>query len=172
MFEGDELAEAMGVPFYYGLVEAFILGIYCIIAWKGGWTKAPKHVSLCKAVGTSYEIITVEKVENNDTIAPGDALSVRTDMSNESAFHYVQHQDAPAMGNPIQTIACGLGGPGSIPATGSDLSGGAEGPGMIEISLRRQNREKAAKKEPSYLPMTPINSERPLSEAEAGQYEI
>ena len=41
----DELAEALGVKLFYGLVEMYILGIYCIGAWKVGWTKAPANVS-------------------------------------------------------------------------------------------------------------------------------
>lgn len=60
MFKGDELSQAMAVPLYYGLVEAALLGVYCIFAWKAGWTKAPKNVSFCTMVGTSYEVLLVE----------------------------------------------------------------------------------------------------------------
>jgi predicted Na+-dependent transporter len=63
MFEGDELSEAMGVPFFYGVVEAVILGIYCIGAWKLGWTKAPKNASIWKILTTSYEVIYAEVKE-------------------------------------------------------------------------------------------------------------
>ena len=34
-------AEAVSVPLVYGIVEAIIIGIYCVWAWKAGWTKAP-----------------------------------------------------------------------------------------------------------------------------------
>lgn len=57
MFQGDELSQAMAVPLYYGLVEAVLLGIYCTIAWKGGWTKAPKNASFWTMIGTSYEVL-------------------------------------------------------------------------------------------------------------------
>ena len=60
MFQGDELSSAMAVPLYYGLIEAAILGVYCIIAWKGGWTKAPSKVSFCTMISTSYEVLIVE----------------------------------------------------------------------------------------------------------------
>lgn len=63
MFEGNDLAEAMGVPLYYGLVEAAVLGIYCIIAWKIGWTQAPPDVSFCTMIIESYEVILAEKKE-------------------------------------------------------------------------------------------------------------
>ena len=63
MFRGGELAEAMGVPLYYGLLEAVILGIYCLWAWKAGWTKAPVNAPFCHVIATSYEVIVAEKLE-------------------------------------------------------------------------------------------------------------
>ena len=63
MFQGDELSSAMAVPLYYGLIEAAILGVYCIIAWKGGWTKAPSKVSFCTMISTSYEVLIVEHLD-------------------------------------------------------------------------------------------------------------
>jgi hypothetical protein len=56
MFEGPELSEAIAVPLYYGSVEAIILGFYCILAWKAGWTKAPATDSFCKVISNSYEV--------------------------------------------------------------------------------------------------------------------
>lgn len=63
MFEGDELSEAMGVPFMYGLVEAVVLGIYCTVAWKIGWTKAPRDANFLKIITTSYEVLYAERKE-------------------------------------------------------------------------------------------------------------
>jgi len=60
MFKGDELSTAMAVPLYYGLVEAVLLGIYCTIAWKANWTKAPKNVSFWTMITTSYEVLLLE----------------------------------------------------------------------------------------------------------------
>lgn len=56
MFEGDEQAEAIGVPLFYGIVEAVVLGVYCIAAWKLGWTKAPRDESFCVVIFHSYEV--------------------------------------------------------------------------------------------------------------------
>jgi hypothetical protein len=99
MFEGEELAAALGVPFFYGVVEAVLLGIYCIVAWKIGWTKAPKDVSIWKALTTSYEIVNAEK--KDAIIQPDQELSSNTLPTNEEeeeddddGFHYVQHSDA------------------------------------------------------------------------------
>jgi len=79
MFDGEELAEAMGVPFYYGVVEAVVLSLYCIVAWKAGWTKAPKDVPLWTAIYTSYEIISVEAAEKQDTQTDAATTTTTTD---------------------------------------------------------------------------------------------
>jgi predicted Na+-dependent transporter len=42
-----ERAEAVSVPLFYGVVEAVIIGIYCLWAWKVGWTKAPADEKVC-----------------------------------------------------------------------------------------------------------------------------
>ena len=103
MFDGDELAEAMGVPLFYGLVEMFILGIYCVVAWKAGWTKAPANVSLYKAVSTSYEIVTAEKAETGEGIIRNEQVDFTDGVGENNhdadqvelggAFHYVQYPD-------------------------------------------------------------------------------
>ncbi|MGK3738707.1 MAG: hypothetical protein ACI8RD_009108 [Bacillariaceae sp.] len=56
MFTGPELATAIGVPLYYGIVEAVILAFFCIICWKAGWTKAPADENCCRMIATSYEV--------------------------------------------------------------------------------------------------------------------
>jgi predicted Na+-dependent transporter len=42
-----ERAEAVSVPLFYGVVEAVIIGVYCVCAWKLGWTKAPSNEKVC-----------------------------------------------------------------------------------------------------------------------------
>ena len=49
-------ALAVAVPFFYGLVEAIAIGLYCIWAWKMGWTKAPPTDRLWKVMFTTYEV--------------------------------------------------------------------------------------------------------------------
>lgn len=56
MFQGDELAVAVGVPLFYGICEAVFLAIYCITCWKIGWTKAPRDENICRVIFTSYEV--------------------------------------------------------------------------------------------------------------------
>jgi predicted Na+-dependent transporter len=36
-----EQAQAVSVPLVYGMVEAILISLYCVWAWKAGWTKAP-----------------------------------------------------------------------------------------------------------------------------------
>jgi hypothetical protein len=56
IFEGDELAVAVGVPLFYGICEAVFLAIYCVVCWKSGWTKAPADEGFCTVITTSYEV--------------------------------------------------------------------------------------------------------------------
>jgi hypothetical protein len=56
MFDGDDLAIAVGVPLFYGICEAVFLAIYCTICWKVGWTKAPADENICTVIFTSYEV--------------------------------------------------------------------------------------------------------------------
>ena len=44
------------VPLFYDVVEAVILGAYCIIAWKCGWTKVPKDENFCVTIAKTYEV--------------------------------------------------------------------------------------------------------------------
>jgi hypothetical protein len=60
MFVGDEAASALAVPLFYGIVEVVLLGPYCILCWKAGWTKAPRNVSFWTMISTSYEVLLVE----------------------------------------------------------------------------------------------------------------
>lgn len=137
MFDGDELAEAIGVPVYYGMVEAIILAIYCIIAWKAGWTKAPKNISFCKAVSTSYEIITVEKVENNCTV-PNDPRDKDFD-----TFHYVRHEDDYDLGGAVAEE--------ELEVTEQTLTTVKSYDNGIEVGIRRETRATSRKKEPSFM---------------------
>jgi hypothetical protein len=56
MFSGQDLATAVGVPLFYGICEAVILAVYCLICWKAGWTKAPANENICVVIATSYEV--------------------------------------------------------------------------------------------------------------------
>jgi len=38
------------------MAELVFISIYCVAAWKAGWTKAPSSENFCKVLWTSYEI--------------------------------------------------------------------------------------------------------------------
>jgi hypothetical protein len=59
-------ADAMGVPFFYGLVEAVAIGCYCIWAWKNNWTKAPANTPFWEMVFTSYEVVNAKNRDLNE----------------------------------------------------------------------------------------------------------
>jgi len=98
MFEGNDLAEAMGVPLYYGLIEAAILGVYCLIAWKCNWTKAPSNAPICHVLGMSYEVLYVEKqgLESVEVQLADDNASCESLSENEDTFYtyFVKFEDA------------------------------------------------------------------------------
>jgi len=104
MFEGDDLAEAMGVPLYYGLVEAAILGVYCLIAWKCNWTKAPSDAPICHVLAMSYEVLRVEKqsLESVEVQLADDNISCESLSENEDTFYtyFVQFEDALGVEGP------------------------------------------------------------------------
>ena len=56
LFSGDELALAMRVPTIYGFTEAIGIGVYLLVMWKLGWTKAPKDEKICTIIVKSYEL--------------------------------------------------------------------------------------------------------------------
>lgn len=57
MFETEqELATAIGVPLYYGIVEAVVIITFCLTCWRLGWTKAPPSDNLFKVIYNSYEV--------------------------------------------------------------------------------------------------------------------
>lgn len=66
MFEGNDLNHAMGIPFFYGICEAFFVGAYCVGAWKAGWSKAPSDATFWKVLFTTYEVL--EKQSTDDEI--------------------------------------------------------------------------------------------------------
>ena len=65
MFDGRDRDEALGVPVFYGIVEAFIIIIFLVGAWKKGWTKAPRDEFLFVVLFTSFEI-DEEKIDAED----------------------------------------------------------------------------------------------------------
>jgi len=55
------------VPLFYGGVEAVVLGIYCIVCWKLGMTKAPKDEKICVVVTKTYEILEDESAHRRSS---------------------------------------------------------------------------------------------------------
>ena len=46
MFDGDKASRAVGVPLYYGFIEAVFIGLYLVGMWKAGWLLAPADASI------------------------------------------------------------------------------------------------------------------------------
>jgi len=72
----SERGQALLVPLFYGGMEAVVLGLYCLIAWKLGWTKAPRDVSFCSMLVTTYEVDDDESVQSPTPETSMDAVDV------------------------------------------------------------------------------------------------
>jgi hypothetical protein len=85
----EERAQAVAVPLFYGVVEAVAIGIYCSIAWKLGWTKAPANENLCVVLGKTYEV--EESPEEPENPLAGDP----------SEFHTAHEETQDSNGNKV-----------------------------------------------------------------------
>lgn len=59
----QEQAQALAVPLFYSLVQTASVLIYCVVAWKINWTKAPANESLCVVLSTPYELESLDDDE-------------------------------------------------------------------------------------------------------------
>ena len=55
IFSAEDLTAAMGVPLFYAVTEIVLISLFCLGAWKMGWTKAPTDANICQVFFTSYE---------------------------------------------------------------------------------------------------------------------
>lgn len=66
LFSGEEQNIAVGVPFWYTGMQTLFVGIFCIVAWKLGWSKAPANENIFKVLLNSYEIAMDENEAKDD----------------------------------------------------------------------------------------------------------
>ena len=70
-------AQAVAVPLFYGMVQATVVTLYCIVYHYANWSKAPKTDTLCRAMTTTYEI---DAPARDDTkVVDMDALASKKD---------------------------------------------------------------------------------------------
>ena len=70
-------AQALAVPLFYGMVQATVVTLYCIICHYANWSKAPKTDALCRAMTTTYAI---NGPTRDDTkVVDMDALAAKKD---------------------------------------------------------------------------------------------
>lgn len=80
MFSGAQQTEALLVPIFYGFVQAAVALVYCVAAWKGGWTKAPSDEKFCVVVSKVYEV----PDDDDDANEGVDVVDKGTSSSNEA----------------------------------------------------------------------------------------
>jgi hypothetical protein len=69
LFSGDDQQRALGVPFWYTGMQTCFVGVYCLVSWKLGWTKAPPNENIVKVIFQSYELN--EDEEDNGGVGSG-----------------------------------------------------------------------------------------------------
>ena len=89
MFEGNDLNDAMGVPFFYGVCEAVMVGIFCAGCWKAGWSKAPSDAPLWKVLSVSYEVVSAHGEDLDGTEVTNDES-----IENNTGEAYIELEDA------------------------------------------------------------------------------
>ena len=52
---GKQASRAVGVPLYYGFVEAVGIGVFLLVAWKRGMTHAPSDAPVCDALRKNWQ---------------------------------------------------------------------------------------------------------------------
>ena len=92
MFDGEEQAQAVAVPLFYGVVEAVAIGIYCVWAWKAGWTKAPADEKLCTILANTYEL------ENHQEENPADGENNEADDADNASGPVMDSFDQEEVG--------------------------------------------------------------------------
>jgi len=125
MFDGAESSEAIGVPAYYGLLEGVLLGIYCIGAWKLGWTKAPPTDPFCKVIEQSYEVITEKKQLEEIEICMADEDGESISPSEDRIHYYVSFIDIKQSKTLFSCLA----------SCGGDLSTVSDAPTVAESDM-------------------------------------
>lgn len=94
MFEGEERAQAVAVPLFYGVVEAVAIGIYCVWAWKAGWTKAPADEKICTVIANTYEL-PYDENDDDDVDETADALPSEEGIETKAEDHPRTEEEQP-----------------------------------------------------------------------------
>ena len=92
MFRGEDLSNAMGIPFFYGMCEAFIVGSYCVLSWKAGWSKAPADKPIWDVIFRTYEILEAEKLDGGEEIEVTMSMDGgEEDRQEGNVYHHMFH---------------------------------------------------------------------------------
>lgn len=98
------------VPLFYGGVEAVVLGLYCLVCWKLGMTKAPKDEKICVVLSKTYEIIEDESTHRRSSHNEG----IEVEYHDADGAH-VLGPTSPTMSLPRSDIETGTPAPMPMP---------------------------------------------------------
>ena len=63
--DGDQASRAVGVPLYYGFIEAVFIGLYLVGMWKAGWLLAPPDAPVASVLLWNWQEKGREEVEGD-----------------------------------------------------------------------------------------------------------
>jgi predicted Na+-dependent transporter len=76
-FDDDETASiALGVPLFYGVLEAVLIALWCLAAHYLGWSYAPPGTSLWKAVVGNFQPVSADSAVDGIELDPIDDLDL------------------------------------------------------------------------------------------------
>lgn len=68
-FDDDATASvALGVPLFYGVLEAVLIALLCVVAHYLGWSYAPPGTSLWKAVVGNFQPVTSDPADDHNVL--------------------------------------------------------------------------------------------------------
>lgn len=71
-FSPAEAARATVVPLLYGFVEIVVIAIFVLVAWKVGWTYAPRNINILKCFAGNFQPDVLGKNDEEGDEAPKD----------------------------------------------------------------------------------------------------
>lgn len=79
LFRDEEQRRALGVPFFYTGMQTLIIGCFCLLSWKIGWTKCPPNKNFFEMLLKNFQD---EDERNNEDEEQGKDEEKHVDSSN------------------------------------------------------------------------------------------
>jgi len=68
LFQGEDQSRGLALALWYTGMQGAIILVYCVIAWKIGWTMAPSNENFIKSLLQNYQEFNKDDTNNKDDI--------------------------------------------------------------------------------------------------------